>query len=156
MANRSTSRRRTGKPVSRRQFGATAGIAVLGTGIFGMAMLDKPRGSHATVGQPVAMGDPANPTMGYFVRPQSGKHPGVVTWRSGDTMTEADRDEARELSAKGYAVVVIDRSSGDAASAFGDTRNATWFLKNQQQVNTDIGIGTPKWAEWRLEPGRRV
>jgi hypothetical protein len=156
MANRSTSRRRAGQTVSRRQFGATAGIAVIGTGLVGMGLLDKPRGTFATIGQPVAMGDPANPTMGYFVRPQSGKHPGVVTWRSGEAMTEADRDAARELSAKGYAVVVIDRGSGDAASAFGDTRNATWFLKNQQQVNMDIGIGTPKWAEYRLEPVRRV
>jgi hypothetical protein len=156
MANRSTSRRRTGNSVSRRQFGATAGIAVLGTGMLGMALLDKPRGTHATIGQPVAMGDPANPTMGYFVRPQSGKHPGVVTWRSGDAMTESDRDAARELSAKGYAVMVIDRSSGDAGAVFGDARNTLWFLKNEQQVNMDIGIGTPEWAERRLEPRGRV
>ncbi len=155
MANRSTSRRRTGTTVSRRQFGATAGIAVIGTGILGMALLDKPRGTLATVGQPVSMGDPANPTMGYFVRPQSGKHPGVVSWRSGDTMTEADRDEARELAAKGYAVLVIDRSSGDARSVPNDARVATWWLKHQQ-VNMKAGIGTPKWALNRLEPVRRV
>jgi hypothetical protein len=155
MAHRSKSRRRSGTPVSRRQFGATAGIAVLGTGIFGMAMLDKPRSTFATVGQPVSMGDPANPTMGYFVRPQSGKHPGVVTWRSGDTMTDTDRDEARELAAKGYAVLVVDRSSGDARWIPNDTNVALWWLKHQP-VNLKVGIGTPKWALNRLKLARRV
>lgn len=147
---------RRGKPVSRRQFGATTSVAVLGTGLVGLALMDKPGKALTTVGQTVLMGDPASPIPAFYVRPTSGTHPGVLSWRSGDVMTEAERDEARELSAKGYAVLVLDRHSGDAPSVPNDVHQATWWLKHQQQVNRKAGIGTPEWALRRLEPITRV
>lgn len=151
-----TSDYRRGRPVSRRQFGATTSVAVLGTGLVGLALMDQPGKALTTVGETVLMGDPANPIPAFFVRPTSGTHPGVLTWRSGDVMTEAERDEARELSAKGYAVLVLDRHSGDARSVPNDVHQATWWLKHQQQVNRQAGIGTPEWALLRLEPVRRI
>lgn len=147
---------RRGRPVSRRQFSLTTSIAVLGSGAVGLALLDKPRASHAVVGQRVLIGDPANPTPAYFVRPEKGKHPAVVSWRKGETMTEDERAEARDLSEKGYAVLVIDHGSGDARSAPYDAVLATWWLKQQQQVNMREGVGTPEWAKARLERQIRV
>ncbi len=156
MVYRSTSSNRSGKPVSRRQFGMTTGVAVLGTGLVGMALLDRPRTTLTTVSEAVSMGNPSNPTPAFFVRPVSGKHPGVVFWRADEVMTEAERDKARQLSEKGYAVLVIDRHSGDARSAPSDTYFATAWLEQHQQVNRKIGIGTPEWALRRLEPVIRV
>ena len=156
MSNRENPGYRSGRPVSRRQFGATTSMAVLGTGIVGLALLDKPRGTHTIVGETVAMGDPTNPITGFYVRPESGKHPGVMTWHSGEVMTESERDEARDLSAKGYAVLVIDRHAGDARSVTGDAHLGNWWLRQQAQVNTAVGVGTPEWAISRLEPAKRV
>lgn len=156
MSYRATPGYRSGKPVSRRQFGTTTSVAVLGTGIVGLALLDKPRSSHTIVGETVSMGDPANPVTGFFVRPERGNYPGVMTWRSGEVMTEAERGEARDLSAKGYAVLVIDRHAGDARSATSDAHLANWWLRQQAQVNKAVGVGTPEWALARLEPAKRV
>lgn len=147
---------RRGRPVSRRQFSLTTSVAVLGSGAVGLALLDKPRSEHTTVSQTVMMGDPSNPVPAFFVRPDKGKHPGVVTWRKGEVMTEEERAEARDLSAKGYAVLVIDHFSGDAKSAPYDAVLAMWWLKQQQQVNMKAGVGTPEWAIQRLEPRVRV
>lgn len=145
------------KPVSRRQFGAaTTTVAMLGTGVVGLALLDKPGSTYATAGVDVQMGDPANPISAFFVRPLSGKHPGVVFWRSGQVMTDAERSEARELSEKGYAVLLIDHFAGDARVAANDVLQATWWLKHQPEVNAKKGIGTLDWALRRLEPATRV
>lgn len=151
-----TSDYRRGKPVSRRQFGTTTTVAVLGTGLVGLALMDQTGKALTTVGETVLMGDPASPVAAFYVRPTSGAHPGVVSWRKGDVMTEAERDEARELSAKGYAVLVLDRQSGDARWVANDVHQATWWLKHQQSVNMKVGIGTPEWALRRLEPATRV
>lgn len=156
MGYRSKPAKRSGAPVSRRQFGAASGLAVVGTGLVGMALLNEPGKTLATFGEMVSMGNSANPTKAFFVRPESGKHPGVVSWRESETMTESEQDKARELAAKGYAVLVVDRHSGDAPAVQSDAFLATWWLKQQQQVNLKEGIGTPDWALRRLEPVRRV
>jgi hypothetical protein len=156
MTYRSSPDPRRGRLVSRRQFSLTTGVAVLGSGAVGLALLDKPRAAHTTIGSTVLMGDPANPTPAYFVRPEKGRHPGVVFWRKGETMTEDERAEARDLSEKGYAVLVIDHSAGNGRTVPYDAVLATWWLKQQQQVNARAGIGTPEWAKARLEPRVRV
>jgi hypothetical protein len=156
MGYSSTSDSRLRRPVSRRQFGSTTTLAVLGTGVVGLALLDKPRSTYTTSGVNVSMGDPANPISAFFVRPVTGKHPAVVTWRSGQVMTEAERIEARELSEKGYAVLLIDHYAGDARSAVNDVHQATWWLKHQPEVNAKTGIGTLDWALLRLEPVTRA
>lgn len=156
MTDRSTPEFRRGRPVSRRQFSLTTSVAVLGSGAVGLALLDRPRSEHTTVSQTVMLGDPANPTRAFFVRPEKGMHPGVVSWRKGESMTEDERAKARDLSAKGYAVLVIDHGSGEAASASYDAVLATWWLRQQKQVNVLKGIGTPEWALARLEPRVRV
>jgi len=156
MGTNSTQDYSRGQPVSRRQFGMTTSVAVLGTGLVGLALMDQPGKALTTVGQSVLLGDPANPISAFFVRPTTGTHPGVVSWRKGDVMTEAERAEARDLSAKGYAVLVLDRHTGDALSAANDTHQAMWWLRHQQQVSKKAGIGTPEWALLRLEPVRRV
>lgn len=134
----------------------TAGVAVLGTGLVGMALLDRPRTVLTTVSETVLMGNPANPIPAFYVRPVSGKHPGVVIWRTAEAMTDAERDKARDLSEKGYAVLVIDHHRGDAPSIPSDAYFATSWLGQQQQVNTKAGIGTPEWALRRLGPVIRV
>jgi hypothetical protein len=155
MVTRSTPDYRSARPVSRRQFGMTTGAAVVGAGLVGMALMDQPK-ALTTVGNPVQLGDPASPITAFFVRPTGGAYPGVLTWRSGDVMTEDERDEARELSEKGYAVLVLDRKGGSAQAAANDVHQATWWLKQQQQVDKLAGIGTPEWALLRLEPVKRV
>lgn len=147
---------RRGQPVSRRQFGVTTGATVLGAGVVGLALMDPPDQTLTTVGQNVMMGDPANPISAFFSRPTTGAHPGVISWSKGDVISEAERAEARDLSAKGYVVLVLDRHTGGELAAANDTHQAMWWLKHQKQVNGKAGIGTPEWALRRLEPVRRV
>ena len=155
MGTSSSQNYRRGQPVSRRQFGVTTGATVLGAGVVGLALMDQPK-ALATVGQSVMMGDPANPISAFYVRPTTGAHPGVISWRKGDVMTEAELAEARDLSAKGYAVLVLDRHTGDALSAANDTHQAMWWMRHQQQVSKKAAIGTLEWARQRLEPATRV
>lgn len=156
MGTKSTQDFSRGQPVSRRQFGMTTGVTVLGTGLVGLALMDQPAKSLPTVDRAVLMGDPANPISALYVRPTSGTHPGVISWRKGDVMTAAEIAEARDLSAKGYVVLVLDRHTGDELSAANDTHQAMWWLRHQQQVDRKAGIGTPEWARLRLEPAKRV
>jgi len=68
-----------GQPVSRRQFGMTTNVAVLGTGLVGLALMEQPGKELTTTGQTVLVGDPASPISAFYVRPTTGTHPGVVT-----------------------------------------------------------------------------
>jgi len=156
MGTSSTQDYRRAAPVSRRQFGMTTGVAVFGAGLTGLALMDPPDQSLPTAERSVLMGDPANPISAFYIRPVNGTHPGVITWRKGDVMTEAERAEARDLSAKGYAVLVLDRHTGDALSAANDTHQAMWWLRHQPQVSKAAAIGTPEWALRRLTKLERV
>jgi methionyl-tRNA formyltransferase len=49
-------------------------------------------------------------------------------------------------------VLVVDRHGGDAQSVSGDAYLANWWLEQQREVDQKRGIGTPEWAELRLQP----
>jgi hypothetical protein len=141
--------------VSRRQFGAVAGVAAVAAGTPAVAMAsNSPKISEVTetvVSLPTAKG----PVNGFFARPAKGKFPGVLAWRGEAGLGVDNRKNARLLARQGYSVLVLDRDGADAPSIETDAQDAVAWLEKNAAVDETRGIGTPEWAEQRMAPARR-
>ena len=142
--------------VSRRQFGAAAGVAAITAGTPGLAIAqDALKGAQiteSTVSLPTANGT----VRGFFAHPAKGQHPGVLAWRNGADLGVSSRNEARRLAGQGYSVLVLDRDGADAMRAEAETLDVVAWLEENTAVNAERGVGTPQWAKDRLKPARRV
>jgi len=134
------------KALSRRQFGAITGAAAVAAGTPGIAQAAS-AASAATLAERTVQVDGIN---AYFIHPSKGAHPAVLSWRGSTGLGVSNRDTARRLAKKGYAVLVLDRDGGHAPSIESDAETALQWLETQPQIDTEIGIGTPEWAEYRV------
>ncbi len=94
------SQRRRG--ISRRTFGAMA----IGTGL--AMSLPRIAGAAETKGSDVEIKTPDGTADAFFVRPNKGKHPGVLIWPDILGLRVAFRDMATRLAENGYAVLVVN------------------------------------------------
>ncbi len=154
--------------VSRRQFGALGGAAMLAACATGEGPALAQSG---LIEQTVSYAAPDGTVDGFFVHPAQGKHPAVILWPDIASLREAKRVMARELAAQGYAVLVVNPYYRDVAgeqfadfAAFiagggfqkvgpwrgkltadaimRDARAAVSWLDGQSAVDTARGIGT--------------
>ena len=58
----------------------------------------------------VSIATPHGPANGWFVRPASGQHPGVVMWPDAAGLRSSTQAIASQLAEQGYSVLVVDRS----------------------------------------------
>lgn len=155
--------------VSRRQFGALAGVA--GTAAMTAGAAGAVLASAGLAERAVSFASPDGTVDGFFVHPAQGSHPAVILWPDIAGLREAKRAMARELAAEGYAVLVMNpyyrdvageqfadfaafiadggfqkvgpwRSKLDGAAIGSDTRSAVMWLDNQDAVDQARGIGT--------------
>ncbi|MEL6530718.1 MAG: hypothetical protein AAFQ27_12215 [Pseudomonadota bacterium] len=133
------------KSLSRRQFGAMTGAAAVAAGTPGIAHAANSASAAQLAESSVEIGG----MNAYFIHPTKGSHPAVLSWRDSATLDAANRNTARRLAKKGYAVLVLDRDGGHAPAIQGDSEAALKWLESQPQIDADIGIGTAEWAEHR-------
>ena len=133
------------KVLSRRQFGAITGAVAVAAGTPGIAQAANAASATALTERKVQVGG----IDAYFIHPAKGAHPAVLSWRGSSELNVANRDTARRLAKKGYAVLVLDRDGGYAAAIEDDSKTALQWLEAQPQIDADIGIGTAEWAEYR-------
>lgn len=89
--------------LSRRQFGAAAGVA-------GLAMMLPVAADALPVkGRAVTIATPDGQCDAYFTAPASGRHPGVVMWPDIMGLRPAFRQMADRLAQSGYAVLVVNQ-----------------------------------------------
>lgn len=94
--------------ISRRQFGALTGAAALAACASGES---ESRAEASTPGleeRGLTFATPDGTMDGFFVRPDSGSHPGVILWPDIAGIREAKRNIARKLASAGYAVLVVN------------------------------------------------
>ncbi|QUL37585.1 dienelactone hydrolase family protein [Erythrobacter sp. JK5] len=139
--------------LSRRQFGAITGAAAVAAGTPGIAQAAGFTGPARFTEKTVSLATGNGPVGAYFIHPADGAHPAVLTWPGDTGLGEGSRATARRLAHKGYAVLVLDRESGDAEAVPGDAEAALKWLESQPQIDAERGIGTPDWAELRAERG---
>jgi len=97
------------KELTRREFG------VLSAGV-GVAMLWPEFASAAgtsaaaaeVVGEEVVVATPDGQADCHFVRPRTGKHPGVILWPDAFGLRTAMRQMGKRLAASGYSVLVVN------------------------------------------------
>lgn len=142
------------KPLSRRQFGAVAGVAAVAAGTPGMAMAAGSSPIAEVTERTVSVSTPRGSVDGYFVHPAKGVHPGVLAWRGEAGLGVTTRNDARRLAKQGYSVLVLDRDSNDAAPIESDAQGAVAWLGAQDHVD-EKRVGTPEWARMRLQADRR-
>ncbi len=100
--------------LSRRQFGALSGAAALAACASGTSE------SKATVTaglkeQGVSFATPDGTMDGFFVQPDTGKHPAVILWPDIASIRESKRNIARILASQGHAVLVVNPYYRDVA-----------------------------------------
>jgi carboxymethylenebutenolidase len=96
--------------LSRRQFGALTGAAVLAAGA-GAPL----QAAGALAEREVSFPSPDGTIDGFFVHPAEGKHPAVIIWPDIAGVREAKRVIARELAAQGFAVLLVNPYYRDVA-----------------------------------------
>ena len=159
--------------LSRREFAASgAAVAIAACSSSPSAAKGKPRLTE----QAVSISTPDGTADAFFVRPASGKHPGVILWPDIAGLRDAYKEMGRRLASAGYAVLVVNhyyRSSPApilatmaewrtpvgqeklkpmiaALSPEGATRDAIAFvawLDRQRSVNTKRGIGSQGYCQ---------
>lgn len=137
------------KALSRRQFGAMTGAAAVAAATPGIAQAAN---STELTEKTVRVARASGSVDAYFIQPAKGTHPAVISWRNGAALGEGSRNMARRLAKQGYAVLVLDRDSSDVDAITGDADAAVKWLERQPQID-EKQIGTPDWAEHRLEVG---
>jgi len=143
-----------GSAVSRRQFGAAAGVAAVTAGTPGLAFA-KDSANRASVAESIVSVQTSNGTVqGFLAHPPKGQHPGVLAWRKGGSLGLSSRNEARRLAGQGYSVLVLDRDGEDTLAVETETLDAVAWLEKSNSVNADRGVGTPQWAQERLKVQR--
>lgn len=91
---------------------AGAVAACIGTAKAGAFELDETREAIAT---------PHGSASSWFVRPASGRHPGVVMWADPANLGGTDLAAARQLAQQGFAVLVVERGYRQLAAQTGGT-----------------------------------
>ncbi|WP_298470105.1 hypothetical protein [uncultured Erythrobacter sp.] len=142
------------KALSRRQFGAITGAVAVAAGTPGIAQAANSTASAQLKEKTVSVARASGAVNGYFIHPSKGANPAVLSWRDGGALAESSRNAARRLAKQGYAVLVLDRDSGDAGAIEGDADAAVKWLEAQPHID-EKRIGTPEWAEQRIENGAR-
>lgn len=137
----------TGSAVSRRQFGAAAGVAAVAAGTPIIASAHGSADSASVSESIVSVQTENGAVQGFFAHPSKGQHPGVLTWRNGGSLGLSSRNEARRLAGQGYSVLVLDRDGGDARAVEAETLDAVAWLEKSNAVNAERGVGTPMWAQ---------
>ena len=102
------------KVLSRRQFGAVTGVAAVAAATPGVAQAANSAATADLVEKSVSVSRANGAVAGYFIQPAKGMHPAVISWRKDTALGEGSRNMARRLAKQGYAVLVLDRDSGDA------------------------------------------
>lgn len=92
--------------MGRREFGAS-GAAVLIAACSGGDSIAKSK-EVTVVSEAVAIPTPDGVADGFLLRPERGKHPGVIMWPDVAGLREAYQQMARRLAASGYAVLVVN------------------------------------------------
>jgi len=133
------------KALSRRQFGAITGAVAVAAGTPGIAHASNAASAATLTERTVQLGS----INAYFIHPAKGAHPAVLSWRGDVGLNVTNRNTARRLAKKGYAVLMLDRDGGDAPAIEGDSVAALEWLEAQPQIDVDTGIGTAEWAEFR-------
>ena len=141
--------------VSRRQFGAAAGVAAVAAVTPAGAMAANAKNIGEVTDTVVSFPTAKGPVSGFFSRPAKGKFPGVLAWRGQAGLGVSNRKDARRLASQGYSVLVLDRNGADAPSIEADAEEAVAWLEKNNAVDETRGIGTPEWAEQRLARSRR-
>ncbi len=134
------------KALSRRQFGVISGAVAVAAGTPGIAQAANVASAATLTERKVQVGG----IDAYFIHPAKGAHPAVLSWRGSSELNVANRDTARRLAKKGYAVLVLDRDGAHAPSIEEDSKAALQWLEAQPQIDADTGIGTAEWAEYRV------
>ncbi|MDJ0642406.1 MAG: hypothetical protein QNJ15_06295 [Erythrobacter sp.] len=142
------------RALSRRQFGAVTGVAAVAAATPGVAHAAGSAGIADLVEKSVSVSRANGVVAGFFIQPAKGRHPAVISWRKGEALGQGSRNMARRLAKQGYAVLVLDRDSGNADAIEGDADAALKWLEAHPQVD-EKRIGTPEWAVHRLESGTR-
>jgi len=88
--------------ISRREFGALALGAGLGSALAGAAGAAEVRESEVDIHTPDGTAD------AYFVCPSAGSHPAVIVWPDIRGLRAAFRQMGRQLAESGYAVLVVN------------------------------------------------
>ena len=101
--------------ISRRQFSALTGAAVLGACASGEAE-GIAQGAAPGLRETGVSFSTADGTLdGFFVQPDSGNHPAVILWPDIAGIREAKRNIARKLASAGHAVLVVNPYYRDVA-----------------------------------------
>ena len=175
MCNENDLARWSREGLNRRQFGALTG-AITGAAAIG-ACAPMASGGDGDITLPamteraVTFTTPDGTMDGFFVAPVSGKSPAVLFWPDIAGLREANRNMARRLAGRGYAVLVANPYYRDAAgqqfedfvdfagnggwqkvtpwrdnlSSYAvarDAKAAVAFLDKQAEVDTKRGIGS--------------
>lgn len=158
------------RAVSRRQFGALTGAAVLATYAAGGTAAEG-QGTAELSERSVTFATQDGTIDGFMVQPARGRHPAVILWPDIAGLRESKRGIARKLAQAGYAVLVVNPyyrdvageqfadfaafiSSGgfqrvgpwrgklDAEAVMRDTVAIVGWLDQQPGIDTARGIGT--------------
>jgi len=151
--------------LSRRQFGALAGLGALA------ACATPDAGAAAGLAERKVTFPADGATMdAFWVHPREGRHPAVVIWPDIAGLRPVFEMMARRLATQGYAVLVLNpyyrdrpapqfadfaaileagfatvapwRAKNDADGVMRTARDVVGWLDAQAQVDTDAGIGT--------------
>ena len=119
---------------SRRQFGALGGAAALAACTNGMGDAASADTTGDELIENTVTFQTADGTLdGFFVRPASGEHPGVIFWPDIAGLREAKRMMARRLAGQGYAALVVNPYyrdvSGEQFADFAAFRESGGFQK---------------------------
>ena len=145
MSDHTTSGSSARKSLSRRQFGAIAGVAAVAAGAPTAAMAKSSSVSTKFAERSVSFAKDGGTVDGFMVHPAKGAHPAVLAWRDEAGLGVTSRNEARRLAKRGYAVLVLDRDGAEADHIESDATAAVAWLEAQPQVDERL-VGTPVWA----------
>ena len=157
--------------ISRRQFGALTGAAALAACASGESEGNAQTAIPGLKERGVTSATPDGMVDGFFVQPESGKHPAVILWPDIASIRESKRMIARKLASAGHAVLVVNpyyrdiagdqfadfaavissggfqkvgpwRAKLTAEAIMRDATAAVAWLDAQEGVDTARGIGT--------------
>ena len=103
--------------ISRREFGALAGVATIAAcSPAGTTEAEADASPAVSLTETAVTFDTADGTMdAFFVHPASGSHPAVIFWPDIASIRESKRNMARRLAGEGYAVLVLNPYYRDVA-----------------------------------------
>ncbi len=150
MSDHANSGKSAKKSLSRRQFGAIAGVAAVAAGAPTAALAKQSSAPTKFSERAVSFAKDGGTVDGYLIHPAKGAHPAVLSWRDEAGLGVSSRNEARRLAKRGYAVLVLDRDGAEAEHIESDAKAAVAWLEAQPNIDEKL-VGTPTWAMERAE-----